>query len=69
MKISELIKKIREEHNYSFGEMANRIGFSKGMNYIKAVPFYKVNEQILNFENKNVSLYVEAYKQESQRAW
>ena len=31
MKISELIKKIREEHSYSFGEMGNRIGFSKGM--------------------------------------
>ena len=50
-------------------EYYNEDTFSKEMNYIKAVPFYKVNEQILNFENKNVSLYVEAYKQESQRAW
>ena len=31
MKIRKIIKKIREEHNYSFGEMGNRIGFSKGM--------------------------------------
>ena len=31
MKISELIKKIRIEHGYSFQEMANKLGFSKGM--------------------------------------
>ena len=31
MKINELIKKIRLEHNYSFSEMGKRVGFSKGM--------------------------------------
>ena len=31
MKINELIKKIRLEHNYSFSEMGKRVGFFKGM--------------------------------------
>ena len=31
MKISELIKRIRLDQNYSYSEMAKRLGFSKGM--------------------------------------
>ena len=31
MKISKLIEKIRLEQGYSYQEMANKLGFSKGM--------------------------------------
>ena len=31
MEMKELVKKIRLENNYSFSEMADKLGFSKGM--------------------------------------
>ncbi len=57
MKISELIKKIREEHNYSFGEMANRIGFSKGMAEAIEKERSPVSKNVLESLVKSFPLY------------
>ncbi len=73
MKISELIKKIRVEHGYSFQEMASKLGFSKGM--ISAVeredsPVSKnlVESYIKNYplyKNKLIKSYLEQFMPEN----
>ena len=57
MKISELIKKIRIEHNFSFTDMGNRLGFSRGM--IDAIEKERspVSQKILEAYIRNFPIY------------
>ncbi len=57
MKISELIKKIRIEHGYSFQEMGNKLGFSKGMISAIEREDSPVSKNLVEAYIKNYPLY------------
>ncbi len=69
MKISELMKKIREDHGFSFTEMGKRLNFSRGM--IDAIEKERspVSQKILEayiknfptYENNLIESYVNQY--------
>ena len=63
MKISELMKKIREDHGFSFTEMGKRLNFSRGMideDLYKIIDFYYYfRTYVIELENQGEKITFE----------